>query len=59
MALLGVVDELGLHEGVVLKVSGLVDAAVEGLGLGSIGGLAVGLSENILALDSGDVASVA
>lgn len=54
----GVVDELRLHDGVVLEVGGLIASLVEVVALGGEGSQSVGLSEDDLALDTLDVTSV-
>jgi hypothetical protein len=54
----GVVDELRLHNGVVLEVGGLISSLVEVVALGGEGGQTVSLSEDDLTLDTLDVASV-
>ena len=53
------VDELLLHGCVELDVGWLVNAAVESVGRGAVGRLAVGLSVQVLALDTGNVTGVA
>lgn len=52
-------DELALEGGVVLDVSGLVDAAVDGTSGGLIRNLSVGLSIDVFALNSREVTTVA
>lgn len=59
MALRRVVNELRLHDCVVLEVCWLVRALVERLRLGRKTGHAVGLSENHLAGNALDVPAVA
>jgi hypothetical protein len=54
----GVVDELRLHDGVVLEVSGLIASLVEVVALGGKGGQTVSLSEDDLGLDTLNVASI-
>jgi len=54
----GVVDILGLHDGVVLEVCRLITSLVETVALGGERCQTVGLAEDNFTLDTLDVASV-